>query len=156
MDDADTRIGQQLLQFVRGFFDGLDFVVQEINLPAALEFALAAFDDAVRIPARYESLDRVSLHRRCGDNRQIAHARQRHVERARNRRRRHRQQIHAGAQRLQLFLVADAETMLLVDDDQPQVLILDGVRQQLVRADNDIDLACGEFGQCLVELGLVR
>jgi hypothetical protein len=35
---------------------------------------------------------------------------------ARDRRRRHRQHVHRGAQRLEVLLVLDAEALLLVDD----------------------------------------
>ena len=45
-----------------------------------------------------------------------------------------------------------AETMLLVDDDQSQVTVPDIVGEQLVRADDDIDLAAGEIGEVLVQL----
>ena len=38
----------------------------------------------------------------------------------------------------------DAEMLLLVDDDQPQILELDGLAEERVSADNDVDLALGE------------
>jgi hypothetical protein len=37
--------------------------------------------------------------------------------------------------------VRDAEALLLVDDEQAEVLELDVLREQAVRADDDVDLA---------------
>ncbi len=55
--------------------------------------------------------------------------------------------MHLGAQRLEPLLVAHAEAMLLVDDQQPEVA---GARigvQEFVGGDQDIDLAVFEAGQ---------
>ncbi len=48
-----------------------------------------------------------------------------------------------GAQRLDVFLVLDTETLLLVDDDQAQFLPSQTGLQQPVGADHDIDLTDG-------------
>ena len=52
--------------------------------------------------------------------------------------------MHLGAQLLELLLVGDAEMLLLVDDDQPEIPELDGLAKERVGADDDIDLALGE------------
>ena len=52
--------------------------------------------------------------------------------------------MHLGAQLLDLFLVADAEVLLLVDDEQAEVLELDRLAEQRMRADHDVDRAVGE------------
>ena len=52
--------------------------------------------------------------------------------------------MHLGAQLLELLLVGDAEMLLLVDDDQAEILELDGLAEKRMRADDDIDLALGE------------
>ena len=57
-------------------------------------------------------------------------------------------------QLLELLLVRDAEALLLVDDQQPQVAERDVLRQQAVRADDDVDLAGAELLQRLLLLGL--
>ena len=54
--------------------------------------------------------------------RHVADADQRHVQRARDRRRRQRQHVDLAPQLLQPLLVRDAEALLLVDDEQAQVL----------------------------------
>ncbi|MEI2704359.1 MAG: hypothetical protein V9E89_03635 [Ilumatobacteraceae bacterium] len=58
------------------------------------------------------------------DHADVAHAGQPHVERARDRRGRQRQDVHLRAQLLEMFLVLDAEALFLVDDHQAEVLEL--------------------------------
>ena len=53
--------------------------------------------------------------------------------------------MHLGAQLLELLLVGDAEMLLLVDDDEAEVLELDGLAEQRMGADDDVDRALGEF-----------
>ena len=52
--------------------------------------------------------------------------------------------MHLGAHLLDLFLVPDAEVLLLVDHEQAEILELDGLAEQRVRADHDVDLAVRE------------
>jgi hypothetical protein len=52
--------------------------------------------------------------------------------------------VHLGAQRLQALLVAHAEAVLLVDDDEAEVLEAHVGVQQPVRADDDVDRAALE------------
>src|SRR4051794_17533967 len=52
--------------------------------------------------------------------------------------------MHLGAELLELLLVADAEMLLLVDDQQTKVLELDGLAEQRMGADDDVDLALGQ------------
>ena len=52
--------------------------------------------------------------------------------------------MHFGAQLLQPLLVRDAEMLLLVDDDQAEILELDGLAEQRMRADDDVDRAVGD------------
>ena len=58
------------------------------------------------------------------------------------------------AQLLDLLLVDDAEPLLLVDDQQPQVAELHVLRQQAVRAHDDLHLARREILERLLLLGL--
>ena len=91
----------------------------------------------------------MALRRRGSNDRQIAQARQRHIQRARNRRGSHGQHIDIGTQLFHLLLVAHPEAVFLVDNHQPQLLEMHIVLQQFVRADHDVDLAGGECLQCL-------
>ena len=61
--------------------------------------------------------------------------------------------MDVGAQLLQALLVADAEMLLLVDDQQAEVLELDALGQQRVGADHDVDVAL--LDRLLGRLGLL-
>lgn len=58
-----------------------------------------------------------------------------------DRRCRQREHIHVFAHFLERFLVPDAEPLFLVHDEQTEILELDLLVEQLVRADNQIDRA---------------
>ncbi len=99
-------------------------------------------------------LDRQAILGRRLDDRHVADAGQRHVQRPRNRRRRHRQDVDALLELLDALLVGDAEALLFVHDQQPQVAELDVLRQQPVGADDDLDLPCFQVieGRLLLRL----
>ena len=48
---------------------------------------------------------------------------------------------------LQALLVPDAEALLFVDDQQAEIAELDVLREQAMRADDDIDFAFGQILQ---------
>ena len=75
------------------------------------------------------------------DDRDVAQAGQRHVERARDRRRREREHVDLEPQRAEELLLRDAEALLLVDDDEPELLRDDVAREDPVRPDEHLDLA---------------
>ena len=146
--DADARLGHQFLA-ARAACGSMrfDVVVQEVHLAAARELALERLAQQRVVPRRDEGLHRQAMRRRRGDDRQVAQAGHRHVERARDRRGGQRQQVHVGAQRLQRFLLAHAEALFLVDDDQAQVLEAHVALQQAMGADDHVDLAFGELAR---------
>ena len=72
MGDVDARFRQQLREHFLDVTDGVDFIVQKINLSAALQFAQRGFADLRFRKARYKSLDREAPLRRSGDHRKIA------------------------------------------------------------------------------------
>ena len=55
-----------------------------------------------------------------------------------------RQHVDRLPQLLEPFLVLDAETLLLVDDDQAEILELHILADQPMRADDDVDAALGQ------------
>ena len=97
------------------------------------------------IEVRHHGVDRQPILGRRLDDAHIADAQQRHVQRARNRRGAHGEHVHVLAHLLQPFLVAHAEALLFVDDQQPEIAELDVFRKQPVRADGDVDFAGGQF-----------
>src|SRR5262249_61319164 len=82
-------------------------------------------------------------HRQRADR---ADAEQRAVQRARDRRRRQRQHVEIGTQLLEALLLAHAEPLLLVDDDQREVAPRELAAEDLVRADDDVDRAREQGG----------
>ena len=52
--------------------------------------------------------------------------------------------MHLGAQRLEPLLVADAEMLLLVDHQEAEIAELDGLAEQRMGADDDVDGAVGK------------
>ena len=55
---------------------------------------------------------------------------------------------------LMRLLVRHAKTLLFVDDEQSEIAELNVLRQQPMRADDDLDLACGEIVERCLLLGL--
>ena len=147
--DDDARFGHQPLHQIADREDRLDAVVDEVDLAAARELAADRARDHLLIELDDVGLDRQAILRRRLDDRHVADADERHVQRPRNRRRGHRQHVDLLPQLLDLLLVRDAEPLLLVDDEQPEIAELHVLRQQPVRADDDVDLAGGEIGERL-------
>jgi hypothetical protein len=154
--DADARLGHQLLQFALHALDALDLVVQEVDLAAARELALEGLAQQRAVPlARRRSappggapaaVAMIDRSRRPA----IAMLSVRGIGRGGER-----EQVHLGAQRLQRLLLAHAEALFLVDDDQAQVLELHVVLQQAVGADDDVDLPSASFSSsALISLAL--
>jgi hypothetical protein len=69
------------------------------------------------------------------------------VQRPRDGRGGERQHVDRLPQSLEPLLVLDAETLLLVDDDQPQILELHVGADEPVRADDDVDAALRQPAQ---------
>ena len=141
MRDRDPHFRHGLVEEFLGAGEILDARTDIEGLPAAIAFAQQRFAHNQAVERRDESAHREPVDRRRGDDRQVAHAGERKLQRARDRRRGQRQHMHFGAQLLQLLLVRDAEMLLLVDDQQAEVLELDALAEQRMRADHDIDLA---------------
>ena len=91
------------------------------------------------------------------DHGDVAQPRERHVQRARDRRRRQCEHVHLEPQRAQELLLRDAEALLLVDDDETELLGDHVPRENPVRADQHLDLAGGELGEHLLDVrGLAK
>ena len=110
-------------------------------LPAAIMLAQQRLADHQRIEGRDEGAHRKAVDRRRGDQRQIAHARERQLQGARNGRGGQRQHMHVRLQGLQPLLVRHAEMLLLVHDHKAEIAERDALGEQRMRADDDIDVA---------------
>ena len=144
---AMRALRHQRLQRLEAVLDRLHVVVQEVDLAAALELAQHRFADRARAFIAHEGLDGEAALRRRRDHRQIAQALERHAQGARNRCGGERQHVDLGAHRLDHLLVPDAEAVLLVDHEEAEARELHIGRQQLVRADDDVDGAVFQPGQ---------
>ena len=140
--DADGYLViEHLADLYRGALDGVDAVVQIINLPAALYLAAYRVAEYAPVVLHDEGLHRQAILRRLVDRRHVAYAGKRHVERSRYGRCRQRENIDAAAHFLYVLLVANAEALLLVDDEKPEVFEFDILLQKPVSADNEVALA---------------
>ncbi len=83
--------------------------------------------------------DRLPVGRWRVQQSQVPDSGQAHLEGPRNGGGGQRKHVDTEAQLLDRLLVADAEALLLVDDEEAQVLELDVRREQTVGADHDVD-----------------
>src|SRR5215472_10654910 len=144
---ADQYAGfrDHLANLVSDVVDAVHAVVHEVDLSAAFQLFLDCRAKQLLVPSGNDSLNRHAIFRRRLDDAHVAQAEQRHVQGARNRRRRHGEHVDFFAKLLQAFLVADAEALLFVDDHQAEIAELHVFREQAVGADDDIQLACFDF-----------
>ena len=114
--------GTSVCNFDAHRFNRHHAVVQEENLSAAIQFALDGVADDALVVMRGDRLDRQPVVRRRLDRAHVARAGEREVKRARNRRGAQRQHVHQRAQALEFFLVQHAESLLLVNHDEAEIL----------------------------------
>ncbi len=114
--DRDLHLRHVLVEEILGAGQVLDPRADVERLAAAIALAQQRLAHDQRIERRHEGAHREPIDRRRGDDRQVAHAGQRQLQGARDRRRRQRQHMDLGAQRLEPLLVRHAEVLLLVDD----------------------------------------
>ena len=142
--DRDAHLRNILVEKLLGARQILDARTHIERLPAAIFLAQQCLANRDWIEWRHESPHRQTIDRRRRDDGEVAHAGERQLQGARDRRRGQREHVHFRAQRLELLLVRDAEMLLLVDDQQRQVLEFDVLAEQRMRADHDIDAAVRE------------
>ena len=149
---GDRYISQPVLELRRALVDRFHAVVKVIDLPAARKLSADCLVQNPVAVLQHEGLHRIAVVRRLLDGRHVAKPRQRHIERPGNRRRRKRQHVHAARNFLQPLLVAHAEALLLVHNQKPQILEMHVLLQQLVRADDQVNLARRQLLQRLFHL----
>ena len=132
---------QPLAQPSGGGLDVLHPVVQVVDLPAPVQLP----PDGLRHGGPFVLHD-VGLHRLAVpggllDGGHIPDARQGHVQRPGNGGGGQGQGVHLTHPLPELLLVGHAEALLLVDDEQPQILEHQILRQQAMGADEQVDLS---------------
>ena len=91
--DGDPRLGHEASQLLGRRLDGLDPVVDVEDLAAAVQLAVDRLADQAVVVLGDARPDRQPVLGRRLDDAQVAHADQRHVQRARDRRGRQRQHV---------------------------------------------------------------
>ena len=137
---------RHLAELVRDLVDALHAIVHKVHLPAALQLLLDRRAEQLLVPRRHHGLNRHAVFGRRLDHAHVAQPQQRHVQGARNGRGRHGEHVHLFAKLLQPLLVADAEALFFVHDDQPEIAELYVLRQHAMRADDDVHLARFDLG----------
>ena len=144
--DRDARLGDERADALGGLVDRVDAVVQEERLALAGQLALDRRRDQLLVVLAHVGLDRAAALRGRLDHRYVAQARERHLERARDRGGRQRQHVDPELELAHQLLLLDAEALLLVHDQQAELLRAHVAREQAVGADQDVDLAAPERG----------
>ncbi len=152
MADHDPGLGHDLVQPEGEGADGLDPVVDEEDLAAALDLVEDGLAHHLFGELADAGLHRLPVSRWGLDERDVAQTAHGHVEGARDRRRGHGDHIDFGAQLFELLLLGDAETLLLVEDDQAEIAETDIGAQESVGADHDVDSTLSEFLEGLLGL----
>ena len=151
--DLEAQLGAQRAQPLGGLVDRLDSVVEEERLALAGVLAHERLLDELLVVLADVGLDRTAALRRGLDHADVPHAGERHLQRPRDRRGAHRDDVDPELELTQQLLLLDTEALLLVDDQQSEVLGADVAAEQPVRADQDVDLALRESGDGLTLLG---
>ena len=150
VSDGEARLRHHLAHRFRDVLDRCDPIVNEEDLPAPVQLAQDRLLQIVFLEINRARLDGMAVRRRRLDDAEIAHLGERHVKRARDRRRRQREDVDLGPHRFDPFLLLHAETLLLVDDQQPQVAELHVLGNEPVRADDEMNLSAEKIAQRLL------
>ena len=114
--------GYEFAKPARRPLDGFDPVVHIEHLSLSRQFPAIASRIRLGIESDDLGANGQAARRRRVDNRQVPDPGKGHLQRARDGSRRERQHVHLRAQLFQAFLMANAEPLLFVDNDQSEVL----------------------------------
>ena len=140
--NCHARSGNKLLNPRGNLVNGFHAIVYKVDLSAALQLQLNCRAYQLLIELGDNGLNRHAILRRRLNHAHVAQAHQRHVQRARDGRGTHGQHVKLFLQLFEAFFVAHAKALLLIHDKQAEILELDVLREQAVRADEHVDLAC--------------
>ena len=144
----DTGLRNEFLQLVRHHVQRRHAVVDIEDLSVTPELQLDGFFQYILVGRRDDlGLNRITVQWRSGHHTQIAGPEQRELQGPRDRCRCQRQGVHVDFQRTQFLFRRHAKLLFLVDDEQSQVLELDALAHQLVRADDHVYLALGQVSE---------
>src|SRR3954470_7636026 len=150
--DLERHVRAQAAQALARLVDRLDAVVDEERLAVALLLPDQRLLDEVLVVLADVGLHRPAALGRGLDDADVAHAGERHLQRPRDRRGAHRDDVDLELELAQELLLLDPEALLLVDDDQADVLAAQIAAEDAVGADEDVDTAVVERGDRLALL----
>ena len=116
-------------------------VVDHKNLPPAVQLTLDRLFDQDLVVFRQHRMDRLAFLGRRVDGAHVPDPAETHVQCARDRRGAQRQDIYVAAQLFELFFLRYPKTLLLIDDQQPQLLELNILAEQPMCAHHQIHCA---------------
>ena len=128
-------------------------VINIINLTASSQLSSNGLPDSLLIIFHNVSLDRHTIHRRLLQHTHIPDPDHAHMKGSGNRRSCQCENINVLFQLLDLFLMGNAETLLLVYDQKSQVLILHILGKHSVGTDHNVHLSFFQVLERLLLLG---
>ena len=137
--DGHRGLWHELTDASSGIVDVRHPVVDEEGLALSEQLAADRLADRPVLVLSDVGEDGTSIDRRGAHHGEVADPGERHLERARDRARRQGEHVDALRQPLDRLFVRDAESLLLVDHQQAQVLEGDVLGEEAVRADHDVD-----------------
>jgi hypothetical protein len=143
------HLGHQALDVGSGVLQGLHPVVQEEHLAVPLHLAPDGLGHQVGLELVHHGLYGMAVVGSGAQDRQIADLEHGHVQGTRYGRGSQGKAVHIGLHLLEPFLVLDAETLFLVDNEQAKILEADILLQDAVGAYEHIDAAFLDTGQHL-------
>jgi len=129
-----------------------DAVAHEEHLPVAAHLEIDGIGNHLMAVGAQLGVDGVTVGRWRAHDAHVSRSHERELQGAGNGCGRHGDGVDIGFQLAQLLLGAHAKLMLLVDDEHSEVVPLHGLAQELVRADDDIDLSARQVFQHLLGL----
>ena len=141
---CNTGFRHQFFQTGTAVMNGFDFVVQEVDLATAFQFAQQRFTYGAAIFPTYKGFDCQTFLWRCGNHGKVPYAFQGHAQGTWNRGGGQGQDIDFGTQLLQGFFLAHTKAVFLVDDDQAQLFETHIRGQDLVRTNHNIHAAVAQ------------
>ena len=140
MGDTDGDLRHEFLQPFLQALDIADPRADIETLSAAEMLAHDCFADRHAVIGQDEGADSEAVDGRGRDQAELTHAGERELQGARDRGGRQGQHMDIATQALEPLLLCDAEMLFLVDDEQAEVLEGDGIGQERMCADHDVDL----------------
>ena len=152
--DADYGLRHQPADRLRHLINARDPVVDYEHLASSCELPRDGVPENLLIVRCHICMDRKSVSRRFFYKAYILDARERHIECTGDRGRRKRQHIDAALKFLYFFFMTHAESLLLIDHEESEILESDIIRQQSVRAYHQVYPAAFDSFYRLAKRGL--